>query len=43
MRTNLPLRKSVLTALAKSVLVPLGLATVASATDTTMDRGLLHW
>ena len=43
MRTNLPLRKSVLTALAKSVLVPLGLATVAAAADTTMDWGWLHW
>ena len=40
MRTNLPLRKSVLTALAKSVLVPLGLTTVASATDTTIEKNI---
>ena len=38
MTIGLPLMKNVFTPLAKSVLVPLGLTTAASATDVAIER-----
>ena len=38
MKVGLPLMKNLLTLLAKSVLIPLGLTAVASATDATTQK-----
>ena len=38
MSFGLPLMKNVVTALAKSVLIPLGLTTVASAADAVIQK-----
>ena len=41
LKTGLPLMKSVITSLAKSVLIPLGLTAAASATDAEMHKKIL--
>ena len=40
LKTGLPLRGNLLKSLAKSVLIPLGLTTVASATDATFHKNM---
>ena len=40
LKTRLPLRGNLLKSLAKSVLIPLGLTTVASATDATFHKNM---
>ena len=40
MTAGSPLMKSVLTLLAKSILVPLGLTTVASATNAAIQKNI---
>ena len=43
LRTGLPLMKSVIKPLAKSVLVPLGLTAAASAADAGIHKNLKIW
>ena len=48
LKTGLPLTKKVVTPLAKSVLIPLGLTAAASAADAgihkkILDQEILHW
>ena len=41
LKTGLPLMKSVINPLAKSVLIPLGLTATASAADAQIDKKIL--
>ena len=41
LKTGLPLMKSVINPLAKSVLIPLGLTAAASAADARIDKKIL--